>query len=126
MIASDPRIRLHSMTQQIVSPDVVRRLKASFLSRKDSIEDFIRMLVETESPSGDEAGSRAVVQLLTDAASKLKCVKSIDRIDVPEFGQHIVIKAFQDAGKDQTLVVGHTDTVHSRGSSNGRPFRRED
>jgi glutamate carboxypeptidase len=114
------------MTQQIVSPDVVRRLKASFLSRKDSIEGFIQMLVETESPSGDAAGSRAVVQLLADTASKLKCVKSVDRIDVPEFGQHIVIKAFQDAGADQILLVGHTDTVHSRGSINERPFRRED
>jgi len=45
---------------------------------------------------------------------------------VPAFGQHLVIKAFQeqsDAG--QVLIVGHTDTVHSLGSLAERPWRRE-
>jgi glutamate carboxypeptidase len=45
---------------------------------------------------------------------------------VPNFGQHLVIKACRqqnDAG--QLLLVGHTDTVHSVGSLAERPWRRE-
>jgi glutamate carboxypeptidase len=104
----------------------VRRLLAVLQARRSEIEAFIRALVEVESPSGDEEGSRAVVDLLVQAAERLECVDSIERIDVPDFGQHLVIRAFQkqsDAG--QILLVGHTDTVHARGSLSARPWRRE-
>src|SRR5439155_5907296 len=82
--------------------------------------------VETESPSGDQAGSRAVVELLSRAAESARCVNSIDRVDVPEFGQHLVIRAFQEkAASGNILLVGHTDTVHLRGSITERPWRPE-
>ncbi|HEU0252106.1 MAG TPA: M20 family metallopeptidase, partial [Pyrinomonadaceae bacterium] len=93
-------------------------------SRQPEIEAFIRELVEVESPSRDEEGSRAVVDLLARTAGELECVNSVDRIDVPSFGQHLAIRAFEkqsDAG--QILLVGHTDTVHSRGSVSQRPWR---
>ena len=90
------------------------------------IEMFIRALVETESPSGDEAGSRAVVDLVIEAAGIIGCVSEIKRVDVPNFGQHVVIQAFaQQRSEGQILVVGHTDTVHARGSVAARPWRRE-
>jgi glutamate carboxypeptidase len=95
-------------------------------AKQDEIETFIRALVETESPSGDVAGSRTVVDLLADAARMIGCVSEIKRVDVPKFGQHLVIRAFaQQRAEGQILVVGHTDTVHARGSVAARPWRRE-
>lgn len=86
----------------------------------------MQSLVETESPSGDAQGSRAVVDLLTQNASRLNCVDAIERVDVPEFGQHVLIKAFhKQSNAGQILLVGHTDTVHARGSIDERPWRRE-
>src|SRR5829696_588677 len=105
---------------------IPRQIFAALQSRQAEVEAFIQALVEVESPSGDEEGSRAVVDLLVQAAGRLNCIDAIERVDVPEFGQHLVIRAFQkqsDAG--QILLVGHTDTVHSRGSLSERPWRRE-
>jgi glutamate carboxypeptidase len=94
--------------------------------RQAEVEAFIRTLVEVESPSGDEEGSRAVVDLLAQEASRLACVDAVERVDVADFGQHLVIRAFQKQNNvQQILMVGHTDTVHSRGSLNERPWRRE-
>ena len=93
--------------------------------RQPEIENFIQSLVEVESPSGDEEGSRAVVELLGRAADQLDCVNAIHRVDVPGFGQHLIIWAFQHQKEEgQVLLVGHTDTVHGRGSLSERPWRR--
>lgn len=95
-------------------------------SRQTEIEEFIRALVETESPSGDEAGSRAVVDLLAEAADRIDSVNEIKRVHAPDFGQHVVFRAFdKHSANGQFLVVGHTDTVHARGSVEERPWRRE-
>jgi glutamate carboxypeptidase len=94
--------------------------------RQAKIEAFIRSLVEVESPSGDVDGSRGVVDLLVEAAGRLECVDSVERFDVPDFGQHLVIKAFQKQSAGQILLVGHTDTVHSLGSLSQRPWRVAD
>lgn len=95
-------------------------------ARQVDVETFIRALVETESPSGDEVGSRAVVDLVGEAASQIDCVSDIKRVEVPGFGQHVVIEAFtRQRSAGQILVVGHTDTVHARGSVEARPWRRE-
>src|SRR5215207_8843492 len=103
-----------------------RQILAALQTRQPEIEKFIQALVEAESPSGDEEGSRAVVDLLVDAAGQLECVNGIDRANVPGFGQHVVIRAFQrENDAPQILLVGHTDTVHARGSLNERPWRRE-
>ena len=98
-----------------------------FRRRQPQIVSLIRALVETESPSGDVEGSRSVVNLLAEAASAARVVNSIDRIEVPNFGQHLIIRAFQEnAGGGNTLVVGHTDTVHPRGSVAERPWRQDE
>src|ERR1044071_1483209 len=103
------------------APQILTALQA----RQAEVEAFIRSLVEVESPSGDVEGSRAVVDLLVKAANELACVDAIERVDVPDFGQHLIIKAFQKENQQQILMVGHTDTVHSRGSLIERPWRRE-
>jgi len=106
-----------------MSGPLARQILAALQRRQAEVEAFIQSLVEVESPSGDMEGSRAVVDLLAQAASKLPCVDAVERVDVPDFGQHLVIRAFQK--QDQILMVGHTDTVHSRGSLSERPWRRE-
>lgn len=84
----------------------------------------MKTLVEAESPSGDEAGSREVVALLAQAAERLECVDSIERVDAADFGQHLVIRAFNgQAELGNIMLVGHTDTVHSRGSLAVNPWR---
>ena len=100
-----------------------RSILSALQSRQPETERFIQSLVEAESPSGDEEGSRAVVDLLVQAAGELECVDAIGRENVPGFGQHLVIRAFQN--QQQILMVGHTDTVHARGSLRERPWRRD-
>jgi glutamate carboxypeptidase len=109
------------MSGPMIAPQIFHALQ----TRQAEVETFIQSLVEVESPSGDVEGSRAVVDLLVQAANELACVDAIERVDVPDFGQHLVIKAFQKTDQQQILVVGHTDTVHSRGSLSERPWRRE-
>ncbi|HJU53713.1 MAG TPA: M20 family metallopeptidase [Pyrinomonadaceae bacterium] len=96
-------------------------------SRRGETLALVRALVEAESPSGDVEGSRAVVGLLAEAARGLEGVTSVERIESPEYGEHLRVRAFGDAG-DETktiLLVGHTDTVHARGTINERPWREE-
>lgn len=109
-----------------MSRQLARQILTALQTRQAEVEAFIQSLVEVESPSGDVEGSRAVVELLAQAAGELSCVDAIERMDVPDFGQHLVIKAFQKQNQQQILMVGHTDTVHSRGSLSERPWRRED
>jgi glutamate carboxypeptidase len=102
---------------------------AFIASRQDEILRLINKLVETESPSGDVEGSRAVVDLLEKAAHAISSVNSIERIPSPDYGEHLRINAFGGTGYDcqKTLLLGHTDTVHPRGTlSAQRGFRAED
>ena len=110
----------------MTSLSLPRQIQNTLQKRESEIEAFIRALVELESPSGDVEGSRAVVDLLAQSAGELACVDAIDRADVPGFGQHLVIRAFgKQSDTRQILLVGHTDTVHARGSLNQMPWRRE-
>ena len=92
--------------------------RAFLASRQDEILDSICQLVETESPSGDFAGSRAVVDLLVDIARTIPAISSIERIPVPGYGEHLRMRAFDGQVDDTrtTLLLGHTDTVHPRGT----------
>src|SRR3979411_1284089 len=111
---------------QEFSTDLAKKVQSHFRERRPQLVSLIRALVETESPSGDEAGSRAVVDLLARAAEGARPVNSIERVDVPGFGQHLIIRAFQErAAAGNLLLVGHTDTVHPRGSVADRPWRVE-
>lgn len=90
----------------------------------------MRLLVEEESPSGDAAGSHAVVGLLARAAQEIGVVTSVERIPARAgYGEHLRIRAFGRGNGDArrtTLLVGHTDTVHPRGSLAARRWREED
>ena len=71
--------------------------------------------------------SRAVVDLLASEARKIDAVVNIERIVSPNFGEHLRISTF--ANREETdgtlLLVGHTDTVHPRGSLAQNALRTE-
>lgn len=100
-------------------------LQEHFSQRQNEVLALTRSLVETESPSGDEEGSNKVVSLLAASARNIGAITSIDRIASENFGCHLRIRAFgTPAQKTAPLViVGHTDTVHLRGSVAARPWR---
>jgi glutamate carboxypeptidase len=100
-------------------------LREHLESRQGEILALARALVEAESPSGDLEGSRAVVNLLAEAARKIDGVTSVERIESRGYGEHLRVRAFGDAREhpETILVIGHTDTVHPRGSLRERPWR---
>src|SRR5688572_26588423 len=93
-------------------------VQAFFEGRQDEIVSSICQLVETESPSGDSEGSSAIVDLLAEIARSIPSISSVERIPVPGYGEHLRIGAFevQPDNTSTTLVLGHTDTVHPRGT----------
>ncbi|MGH9932341.1 MAG: M20 family metallopeptidase [Pyrinomonadaceae bacterium] len=100
----------------------------AFLTRRqDEILGSIAKLVETESPSGDFEGSSAVVDLLVEAAATIPGISSVERISVPDYGEHLRVTAFDDHPEETgtTLVLGHTDTVHPRGTLRSQSVRAE-
>lgn len=113
------------MTTNTVTKEVIESVENFVRSRQVEIEEKIRKLVEIESPSGDEWGSKKVVSELAETAGQLTCVDSVERADVPGVGQHLLVRACTQDTDSQVLCVGHTDTVHSRGSIDERPWRRE-
>lgn len=102
-------------------------LHQHFNKREREITALTRALVEVESPSGNEAGSKAVVSLLAAATRNIGAINSIERIACEGYGEHLRIKAFDQGRRDQKpiLVLGHTDTVHPIGSLEQRPWRLE-
>jgi glutamate carboxypeptidase len=96
-----------------------------FLNRQDAIVAFARALVEAESPSGDEMGSRAIVSLLAAAAAGISRVPSIERVASEGYGEHLRVTAFGDSREKPIVILGHTDTVHPLGSLKLRPWRVE-
>ena len=101
-------------------------LRDHFLKRQGELLSFTRALVEAESPSGDETGSKAVVSLLAAAAETISSLTTIERIASENYGEHLRVTAFADAPDAKSiLILGHTDTVHPRGSLEQRPWRVE-
>ncbi|HYJ46817.1 MAG TPA: M20 family metallopeptidase [Pyrinomonadaceae bacterium] len=108
------------------SKETARRVLNYFESRQGDVLELTRSLVETESPSGDLEGSRAVVDLLEQAAKKIEGVSGVERVESPGYGFHLRVEAFRDAPEGGAiLLLGHTDTVHPRGSLRERPWREE-
>jgi glutamate carboxypeptidase len=98
-----------------------------FVKRQREILALTRALVETESPSGDDAGSKAVVSMLAAAARTINAVTTIDRIPSENYGENLRLQAFANGrnGAKTILILGHTDTVHPVGSLHSRPWRIE-
>ena len=95
-----------------------------FQSRQPSILDLIHKIVEIESPSGNTAGSRAVLELLISEAQKVSLDLKIQTIAAEDVGEHLIIRAFPSVEKP-ILLLGHTDTVHPIGAKTKNPTRIE-
>ena len=105
--------------------DSAQRILKSLNTRQPEILSQMKALVEAESPSGDVAGSREVVGLLSTLARNLACVDTVEQFDSPG-GQHLVVHAYRARGNaGNIMIVGHTDTVHERGSLAINPWRIE-
>ena len=108
-----------------------QKLLRHFEGRRSEVLSLTRALCEVESPSGDGEGSRAVVGLIADAASSIGGVESVERVAAPDgYGEHLLVHAFEkgkDAGGGRgLLLLGHTDTVHPRGTLAARPWREDE
>jgi glutamate carboxypeptidase len=102
------------------------RLRRHFDARRDVILSLTRSLCEIESPSGDGEGSAAVVTLLEKAAAELGGFVSFERFAAPGgYGDHFVLRAFENSSTEERplLLLGHTDTVHPKGTLAARPWR---
>lgn len=99
-------------------------LREHFVSRQHELLALTCALVEAESPSGDKEGSAAVVSLIAKAASSIGSVNSVERFASEDFGEHIAVRAFAKSDSSRSvLVLGHSDTVHPRGTIKERPWR---
>jgi glutamate carboxypeptidase len=105
----------------------VERLRVYCRGREGAALELLRALVEQESPSGDLAGSRAVVGRLAEVLGGIAEVENVERIEHGDYGVHLRARAFGggEGGDRTTLILGHTDTVHARGSLAERPWREE-
>jgi glutamate carboxypeptidase len=105
-----------------------REFLRHFGARRDELLSLTRALCEAESPSGDAEGSRAVVNLLEEYAHALGGFTSCERIAAPDgYGEHFRLRAFTEGAQEERtlLLLGHTDTVHPRGTLAARPWREE-
>jgi glutamate carboxypeptidase len=103
-----------------------QRLRNYFENKRDEILSLTRTLCEVESPSGDAEGSRAVVDVIAHAAAASGWAGNIGRTEAPnDYGEHFLLRAFVEVADDARtlLLLGHTDTVHPRGTLDVRPWR---
>jgi glutamate carboxypeptidase len=99
-------------------------LREHFASRQHELLALTCALVEAESPSGDKEGSSDVVSLLAHAANSIPSVNSVERFASEDFGEHLAVRAFAKSDSSRSIMVlGHTDTVHPRGTIKERPWR---
>lgn len=66
---------------------------AFFAQRQDEILKVIRRLVECESPSGYADGSSEVNRLLAELSRSISSIESVERINSPGYGEHLLIRA---------------------------------
>jgi glutamate carboxypeptidase len=92
--------------------------------RQGEMVQAIREIVDIESPSHDAVRSREVVDWVERQAKATGVEITIERVGVND-GDHIVISAFPGDGKN-TLLLGHTDTVHPVGTNQQIPTRIDD
>ena len=83
--------------------------------------EFLRTLVECESPTGDEEGNLRVAGLLEHAMAEAG--GRVERIPAPGFGVHLLGR-FRGTAREgrPILVMGHMDTVHPVGTLGRLPF----
>ncbi len=97
------------------------KLLVFFQNTQERIVRRIQQIVEIESPSRDEAGSRMVAAWIAGEVRKISADFKIERITTQGYGEHLIIRVFESPDKKPILLLGHTDTVHPRGSREKNP-----
>ena len=95
-----------------------------FQNRQTEICQKISEIVEIESPSHDVEGSREVVRWIENELAKISNDFTIEKIKAENLGEHLIIRVFENNEKS-ALLLGHTDTVHPRGTKLQNPTRIE-
>ncbi len=95
-----------------------------FRDRQAKVLGLIREIVEIESPSGDIAASQTVTAFLEQTARSISKSFEIEKVFAEGYGEHFILRAFSSNEKP-VLLLGHTDTVHPRGSFQNNPTRIE-
>lgn len=96
-----------------------------FYERRDVMIDAIRSIVDIESPSFDASASSAVVDLIESLFGETGVPITAERVVADGVGTHLIVRAFAGDGKN-TLLLGHTDTVHPIGTAKQNPTRIDD
>lgn len=106
---------------------IAKEIRDQLSNKQDDILAKIQALVEIESPSRDVENSQAIAFFFEEEAKQIACVSSFERIAAEGLGEHLIIRAFSDEKKEDgaIMLLGHTDTVHPRGTITERPFRIE-
>lgn len=95
-----------------------------FQDRETEILRLIHQIVQIESPSGNAAGIRAVIEWIEQELQKIPVELSIEKTGAESFGEHLVIRAFS-SNAQPILILGHIDTVHPIGARELNPTRIE-
>jgi glutamate carboxypeptidase len=116
---------LKQMPSELTAEQVIA-FRDHFIARQHELLALTCALVETESPSGDKDGSSDVVSLIASAAGSISAVSSVERVTSEDFGEHVRIRAFAEENDAAPIIIlGHTDTVHPRGSTKEHPWRAD-
>ncbi len=103
-----------------------KQLLEYFESTRDEIVNSSMELIEIESTSFDEVGSTEATEWIESKALESADSISAKRQKVAGVGEHLIIEAFTEINKKPALILGHSDTVHPRGSLKLNPTRIED
>lgn len=101
----------------------MNQLLEYFQNRQSEIIKLIHEAVEIESPSFDVAGSKKIVDWFEGQAKTIPCVSNIERIFAESYGEHLIIRAFENDSNKGILLLGHTDTVHPQNAKLQNPTR---
>ncbi len=102
-----------------------KKLLNYFQNNLNQITDSISEIVEIESPTRDVAGSIAVADWIENETKKIFPDAEFQRIVAENYGEHLLIRLFQNLDEKPILLLGHTDTVHPVGTKNENPTRIE-
>lgn len=96
-----------------------------FENRQNETIDLIKEIVEIESPSYNVEGSKKVVGWIEKNVREILPEANIERIFAENYGEHLIIQAFENSDEKPILLLGHTDTVHPIGTKEQNPTRIE-
>lgn len=88
--------------------------------------ELLRVLVETETPTGDVDNNLRIAELLEGELTRAGA--KVERVPAPGLGVHLVGRFSGKSGRDAApiLLLGHMDTVHGVGTLERLPFAVED